>query len=311
MNILNYIGNTPLVKLKSFHNEDMADIYIKLESMNPGGSIKSRVALRMIEDAERSGRISPGMTLLEPTGGNTGVGFAIASIIKGYKFIAVVPDNYSTSRINLLKLYNSTVILSNSKNGGNSHIDLAKEILHNNKDIVCLDQFRNHSSVMAHYDGTSNEILKHLNPDAFVSCVGSGGTFTGSGLRLKEKNKNILLCVAQPKGCDILKGTSINHNVQGVSIGIIPPLMDYTLINEIIDIECAKIKPVLNNVLKTDGILLGISSGANILAAIKIAHIIGKGKRVCTVAPDGGQYYLEEIYKEGINENEKYRETLL
>lgn len=300
MNILNYIGETPLVKLNLWFEEDIADIYVKLESFNPGNSIKTRVAYRMICNAEDSKKIDNKTTLIEATGGNTGIGIALVSLIKGYNFIAVVPDNYSIERINLLKIYGADVILSDSRLGNDSHIILLNEILSENKDYYNLNQFHNKASITAHYTGTAEEILREILPDAFVACVGSGGTFNGIGKRLSEANHLVKLYVVQPEGCDIFSGKAVSHKIQGVSLGIIPELMDFSLVHDVINVNESYVKQVLHNLLKHDGLFLGASSGANILAAYKVAKKLGKGKIVCTVAPDSGQYYVKEFYNGGL-----------
>ena len=296
MKITHYIGQTPLVKL-DFDDLDSADIYLKIEHFNAGGSIKSRIARSMIEDAEKQGILEKGSTIIEPTGGNTGIGLAIMSAIHGYRFIAVVPDNYSQDRINLLRYYNADVVLSDSKIGNDSHIRLAQKMLIDDQTLICLDQFNNISCVDAHYHGTAKEILEYITPDAFVSCVGSSGTFTGVSRRLKENTSTMKCFVAQPMGCNILTGTAIPHKIQGVSLGILPPLLDYNLIDGVVNVEFFEAKDILRSLAKKQGLFLGISSGANIAAAQKIAKTLGSGKTVCTVAPDGGQYYINEIYQ--------------
>lgn len=300
MNILNYIGNTPLVKLNLWSGQDIADIYVKLESFNPGNSIKTRVAYRMIQEAEMQGKLNKDKILIEATGGNTGMGIAIISLIRGYKFIAVVPNNYSQARIDLLKIHGAEVILSDSSLGNDSHITLLKRKLLENNQYFNLDQFKNEASIRAHYYGTANEIIEKIYPDVFVSCVGSGGTFNGIGKRLSEQNKKIKLFVVQPEGCDIYSGKSIPHKIQGVSLGIKPDLMDYSLVSDVISVSENEVREMLQTLLKKEALFLGASSGANIVAAYKIAKKIGKGKIVCTVAPDSGQYYLNDFYNGGI-----------
>lgn len=300
MNILDYIGNTPLIKLNLWTKQDIADIYVKLESYNPGNSVKTRVAYQMIYEAEKHGKLDRDKILIEATGGNTGMGIAIISLIKGYKFTAIVPDNYSQARIDLLKIHGADVILSDSTLGNDSHISLLKTKLSENSQYFNLDQFKNKASIRAHYYGTANEIIKIIEPDVFVSCVGSGGTFNGIGKRLSEKNKKIKLYVAQPEGCDIYSGKSIPHKIQGVSLGIKPDLMDYSLITDVISVNENEVREMLHMLLKNEALFLGASSGANIVAAYKIARRIGKGKVICTVAPDSGQYYLNDFYNGGI-----------
>jgi len=296
MNITNWIGNTPLIKLQN-RDTDSADIYVKIEHFNAGNSIKSRVAKQMVEDAIKSGKLKTGMTIIEATGGNTGMGLAIMSTIYNFNFVAVVPDNYSQERIDLLKYYNAQVILADSSLGNDSHIRKTKELQKCNPDWVCLDQFNNVSCINAHYNGTAQEIINEIIPDVFVVSVGSGGTFTGISKRLKQVSDNIKCYVAQPIGCDIMNGKAIQHNVQGVSLGIVPPLLDYSLIDGTLEVSFEEIKKELLLLMKHEALFLGISSGANIVAAKLLARDLGKGKTVCTVAPDGGQYYINEIYK--------------
>lgn len=295
MNIINFIGKTPLIKLQK-QNEHSADIYVKIEYFNAGASIKARVAKQMVEDAIKSGLLKTGMSVIEPTGGNTGIGLSIMSIIYGFNFVAVVPDNYSNDRIDLLRHYNAKVILSDSSTGNDSHILKARELQQKNPTWICLDQFKNRSCVDAHYYGTAQEIIDKVVPDVFVASVGSGGTFTGISRRLKQENKALSCYVVQPTGCDILKGTAVPHKIQGVSLGIKPPLLDYSLIDGTIEVGFEDVRNELLSLMKKEALFLGISSGANILAAKRIAQKIGKGKIVCTVAPDGGQYYTKEIY---------------
>lgn len=294
MNISEYIGNTPMIKL-NLEDEKCADIYVKLEMFNPGGSIKTRVAAGMIEKAESMGKIKKGDTVIEATGGNTGVGLAIICNIKGYKLIAVVPDNYSQRRIAMLKLYGAKVLLSDSTEGNDSHIKLVKKIIKDHPDYFWVNQFENDASIDAHYNGTAREIYEVIHPDAFVACVGSAGTFQGIGSYLKERNPEVKLFAVQPKGCDLKNGKAIKHKVQGVSLGIIPKLLDYSIISDYIDVEFEKIKETILWLAKKEGIFLGLSSGANILAAIEVSKKLGRGKIVCTVAPDGGDNYFDEI----------------
>lgn len=295
------IGNTPIIKLKKT-SYDMADIYVKLEYYNLGGSIKSRVAKQMIEDARRDGSLDKGTTLIEATGGNTGIGMSIMSNIYGYKFIAVVPDNYSKSRINILKMYGAEVNLSDHKIGNNSHILKKNELLLKNKEYICLDQFANESSIKAHYIGTGREIASEIsNIVAFVSGVGSAGTFMGISKYLKEQSSNKVLCyIVQPEGCDIKKGKSVPHPIQGISLGIKPVLLDMNFADGIIDVNTYEILKMFRKLCIIDGLFLGVSSVANIVAAAKIAKKIKKGK-VVTVAADSGNYYLD-FYKQALNE---------
>jgi len=299
MNITHYVGNTPLVKFKSCEAE-WADIFVKIEHFNAGGSIKSRVAKKMIEDAEKKGLLHEGSVIIEPTGGNTGIGLAIMALLRGYKFIAVVPDKYekvSRERIEMLRCYNADVRLSDASNSGDSHIRLANKLMKEDSSLVRLDQFKNQACIEAHYSGTATEILKHITPDAFVAGVGSSGTFTGISKRLKEKCPTTKCFIAQPEGCDISTGKWIQHKMQGISLGIIPPLLDFDLVDGTVDVNFNDAREMLRKLVKEQGLFLGISSGTNIVAAIEIAKKLGAGRTVCTIAPDGGHYYMEEIYR--------------
>lgn len=293
MSIIDYVGNTPLLRLRK-ESSDMADIYVKLEHLNPGGSIKTRVAAKMVELAEKEGVLKRGNIIIEATGGNTGVGLAIISNVKGYKFTAVVPDNYSKERIKLLKIYGATVILSDSSKGNDSHIRLVEEMVQKNKKYIWLNQFENKASIEAHFEGTAKEIVEQVMPDAFIASVGSAGTFQGVANYLLKVNPEVKLYVAQPKGCNLQNGTAVKHRVQGVSLGIIPPMLNYSTINGYIDIDFEETKKTLKKMVEKEGLLLGISSGQNIAAAYRVAKKLGNGKVVCTVAPDTGSYYLNE-----------------
>ncbi len=309
MNVTHFIGQTPLLKLEN-DESDCADVFVKLEFFNAGGSHKARIAKEMVKDAENSGRLRKGMTLIEPTGGNTGIGIAMMAAIHGYKFIAVVPDDYSRERIALLKLYNVRVELSNSATGNDSHIKLVKEMSDNDPSLLWLDQLTNKASINAHYNGTAREILEQIVPDAFVTCVGSSGTFTGVSKRLKEVSPLTKCYIVQPAGCDIMTGQSIPHKIHGASIGIIPPLLDYSLIDGIINVEFFEVKKLLLSLVQKHGLFLGPSAGANIFAAFNLAKKLGKGKKVCTIAPDGGHFYIKEVYYYTGNENNSGKETL-
>lgn len=297
MSILEYVGNTPLLKLAS-REEDLADIYVKLEMFNPGGSIKTRVALRMIKDAEKAGALTKGDSVIEATGGNTGIGLAIASNVKGYHFIAVVPDNYSQRRIRTLQVYGAEVITSDSRLGNDSHIKLVERMIQENRSYKWLNQFVNPASVRAHYEGTAKEIAGEIMPDAFVAAVGSAGTLQGIGSYFKNINPDILVYAAQPEGCDLACGKACRHHIQGVSLGIKPPILDYRLIDDYIEVNDRDVKDVLHQMICKEGLFLGLSSGLNIAAAKRVARRLGQGHCVCTVAPDGGDSYLDDaLYK--------------
>ena len=294
MKIENLIGNTPIIQLNSAETD--CNIYVKLEYYNWGGSIKSRVAYEMIKTAQKNSILFPNCTLIEATGGNTGLSMCLISNLYKYKFVAVIPDNYSKERINLLKLHGAEVILSDHRIGNNSHIIKKDELLSENPKYICLDQFHNIASINAHYFGTGEEIINKLNNiEAFVAGVGSAGTFMGISRRLKETSKKTMCYIVQPAGCDIYHGKSISHEIQGISVGITPPLLDLTFCDGVIDVEIEEVKDVLHKLCKTEGLFLGLSSGANIVATLKLAKTL-KGGNIVTVAPDAGNYYMD-FYK--------------
>jgi len=297
MEILDCIGNTPLVRLPSDFTHTNATILVKLEEFNLGGSIKSRVGYQMIIDAEQDGRIDlnnpQNVMILEATGGNTGIGIAQICAIRGYHCVLTVPDNYSEVRVNLLRNMGATVILSNHKIGNDSHIRKALELLEKNTNYIYVDQTKNPSNSKAHYLGTGQEILKQCNRpiDCFVAGIGSGGTITGVGKAIKEKYPSCKIVGVQPYGCDVLQGKAIPHIIQGIAIGKIPDVLDVSIVDEMITItneEVVKTKALLS---KNLGLYLGYSSVANIIGAIHVAKDLGKDKVVVTVSPDGGRNY--------------------
>ena len=219
MSILKDMGNTPLVKLKNPFGDNFAQVYLKMEEFNPGGSIKSRVALQMIEDAEIAGILNPGTTLIEPTGGNTGIGLTVACSLKGYQLVLTIPDNFSAEKIEVLKKYGAKVTLADHRIGNDCHIKKARELLKDNPDWICLNQFENPSNPKAHYLYTANEIIEQLNTpiDCFVSVIGSGGTITGISKRLKEYNLEIKIIGVEPKGCNILNNMGTSKNTSRAS----------------------------------------------------------------------------------------------
>jgi len=296
-NILSYMGNTPMVRLTKNIPKNSADIYLKVEEFNPGGSIKSRISLQMIIDAEEKGILKPNsdQIIIEPTGGNTGIGLAIASAIKGYKLQLVIPDNYSKEKIKMLKAYGAEVILSNHEIGNDSHIKKTKKIIQQAPDkYVWLDQLRNPSNPGAHFKSTALEILDSLEKiDCFVAGIGSGGTITGIGTRIKEKFPHALIIAVQPKGCDVLQGKAIKHKIQGFSIGYIPPVLNTSIIDDVLEVDYEDVVTCMKELAKTEGLLLGISSGANVYAAKKMAIKLGINKTIVTISPDSGRSYLE------------------
>lgn len=294
--IFDYVGNTPIVKLQKVIPEETADLYIKLEEFNPGGSVKARIAFQMIIDAEKNGILKPnsGQTIIEPTGGNTGIGLAMMGAIRGYKVILVIPDNYSREKTKILGAYGAEIMWSNSKKGNDSHIEKVKEIIKEHTEYIWLNQIANMSNPNAHYETTGKEILEVLEKvDCFVAGIGSGGTITGVGKRIKEKFPNALIVGVQPVGCDVLKGEAVSHRIQGLAIGTLPPVLGVNIVDKVLSIEYEEAVEYMKRLASEEGLLVGISSGANVCAAIKTAEELGVGKTVVTIAPDGGKSYLE------------------
>lgn len=295
MSILNDMGNTPLVKLKNPFGDNYAQVYLKMEEFNPGGSIKSRVALQMIEDAEIAGILNPGATLIEPTGGNTGIGLAVACSLKGYQLVLTIPDNFSAEKIEVLKKYGAKVTLADHRIGNDCHIKKARELLKDNPDWICLNQFENPSNPKAHYLYTANEIIEQLNTpiDCFVSVIGSGGTITGISKRLKEYNPEIKIIGVEPKECNILNNIYIPHKIQATAVGKVGNFFDKSMINEIVSVDFEEVQKIRNYLSFNQGIFVGISSGANVLAAFNESKKWDSSKTKVTIAPDSGRSYLE------------------
>ena len=296
------IGKTPLIRLNNSVKKDIAEILVKVESTNPGGSIKDRAALYMIKDAEERRVLKRGGTIIEPTSGNTGVAIAMIGAAKGYKVIIIMPDTMSIERRKLMKAYGADLILTEGKYGMSGSVELAEKLAKENGYFMP-DQFGNMNNVKAHYETTSLEILEEINGkiDAFVAGVGTGGTITGIGKRLKEENPNTLIIAVEPEKSPLLSGGKAGpHGLQGIGANFIPSILDMNIIDEIIKINEEEAYLQAKNLGKYEGILSGISSGANVAAALKIAEKLGKGKKVVTVLPDTGERYLSTDLFNGV-----------
>lgn len=294
MSIINYMGNTPIVKLKKqFKNSP--DIYVKMEEFNPGGSIKSRVGMQMIEDAEKEGKIKKGDILLEATGGNTGIGLALSSAIKGYRLILTIPDNFSYEKINVLKSLGAEVVLADHTSGNDCHIKAAEKMLADNPDYKCLNQFTNISNPLTHYYSTGKEIVNQMQNhiDYFIASIGSGGTIMGVGKRLKESIPTVKIIGVQPEGCDLKNGVYISHKIQATAVGRVGSFMDFDLLDGMISVSFDEVQEQREYLAKSQGLFVGISSGANILAAQKLAKNVRRESTIVTVAPDSGRSYIE------------------
>ncbi|ERM92914.1 cysteine synthase [Caldanaerobacter subterraneus subsp. yonseiensis KB-1] len=293
--ITQLIGNTPMIRLNKVVPENSAEVIVKLESFNPGGSVKDRIALNMIKKAEEEGRLKPGGTIVEPTSGNTGIGLAMVSAVKGYKLILVMPDTMSIERRNLLLSYGAELVLTPGAEGMKGAIKKAQEILELNPDYIMLDQFKNPANPEIHELTTAKEILKDTNGivDVFVVGVGTGGTISGVGKVLKQYNKDIKIFAVEPEESPVLSGGKPGpHKIQGIGAGFVPATLNLDVIDEIIKVKERDAFEMSMKLAKQEGILCGISSGANVFAAVEVANRLGKGKRVVTVLPDTGERYL-------------------
>ncbi|MGG2025182.1 cysteine synthase A [Gottfriedia sp. S16(2024)] len=288
------IGRTPIVKLNRLVDEDSADIYLKLEFMNPGSSVKDRIALAMIEDSEKKGLIKPGDTIIEPTSGNTGIGLAMVAAAKGYKSILVMPETMSIERRNLLRAYGAELVLTPGPEGMGGAIRKADELAKENGYFVP-QQFNNNANPEVHRLTTGPEIVEQMGDqlDAFISGVGTGGTISGAGAVLKEAYPGINIVAVEPEDSPVLSGGKPGpHKIQGIGAGFIPGTLNTDVYDEIVQIKNEDAMETARRVAKEEGLLVGISSGAAISAALQVAKKLGKGKKVLAIIPSNGERYL-------------------
>jgi len=291
---LELIGNTPILKVNNLiKDENIADIYVKLEKFNLGGSVKDRAALGMIEKAEREGLLKPGITIVEPTSGNTGIGLALVGKLKGYKVTIVMPETMSKERRDLIKAYGAELILTDGSKGMKGAIEKAMEI-GNKEGFFIPQQFENIANPEKHYETTAEEIYKDIpDLDAFVAGVGSGGTVIGLSKNLKNKNSNIKAIAVEPANSPVLSGGNPGgHKIQGIGAGFVPGIFEKEYVDEIIKVKDEDALKTAKAFAENEGILIGISSGAAVYAAIQIAKKLGTGKKVLAIAPDGGEKYI-------------------
>lgn len=293
--ITELIGNTPLLKLKRVVPEGAADVLVKLEFFNPGGSIKDRIALGMINAAEASGQLKPGGTIVEPTSGNTGIGLALVAAAKGYHLIITMPETMSKERRALIQGYGTELILTPGADGMPGAIKKAQELAKSHGYFLPM-QFDNAANPAAQEKTTGEEILKALDgqaPDAFIAGVGTGGTLTGVGRALRAADPQTLIYALEAAESPLLKeGHGGKHKIQGISAGFVPKVLDTKLYNDIVEVTSDQAIDMARRVSREEGFLPGISAGANIFGAIEIAKQLGAGKTVVTVAPDNGERYL-------------------
>ena len=299
--ITDLIGNTPLVELNKYSKFRGVEtpVIAKVEFFNPGGSVKDRIGLAMIEAAEKDGKLKPGATIIEPTSGNTGVGLALVSAIKGYKLILTMPETMSVERRNLVKAYGAEVRLTSGKDGMPGAIKAAEELRDATPGSVILEQFENPANPRKHYETTGQEIWNDTdgNVDIFIAGVGTGGTISGIGKALKEKNPNIKIIAVEPLSSPVLHGgASGPHKIQGIGAGFIPRTYNSDFVDEVFDVENDDAILAGRQLAQQEGLLVGISSGAAAFAATEIAkRPENKGKKIVVLLPDTGERYLSTV----------------
>ena len=293
--ITELIGGTPLVRLNRLSKPGSATIYAKVESFNPGGSIKDRICLNMINEAERLGKLKPGGTIVEPTSGNTGIGLALVAAVRGYKLILVMPESMSMERASLLSSYGAQLVLTAAWEGMKGSIKEAESIVAQNPSYYMPDQFSNPANPAMHRKTTGPEIVDALDGrvDAFVAAVGTGGTITGCGEVIKERNPAAKIVAVEPAGSPVLSGGDPGpHKIQGIGAGFVPKVLNRTLLDRVVTVTDDEAYQTAKLLAKKEGLLVGISAGANVFAAQKIAEELGPGKNVVTILCDTGERYI-------------------
>lgn len=299
------VGNTPILEVVNLEKKYglAARLVVKLESMNPAGSVKDRAALRMLLDAEKAGKLSPGGTIIEPTSGNTGIGLAACAVPRGYRLILTMPDTMSVERRNLLKAYGAEVVLTEGSLGMKGAIAKAKALAEEIEGAFIPGQFENASNALAHYDTTGPEIMRQTEGevDIFVASVGTGGTLTGTGRYLKEQKPSVSVVAVEPKDSPVLsEGKSGAHKIQGIGAGFVPEVLDTTVYDEVLTVTSEEAFAAARELAKSEGFLVGISSGAALSAALRVAkREENRGKLIVVLLPDTGDRYLStELFAE-------------
>jgi cysteine synthase A len=292
--VLDLIGSTPVVKLRALPGINDAEVWAKMESFNPGGSVKDRICLNMIETAERQGKLKSGATIVEPTSGNTGIGLALIAAVKGYRLILTMPDTMSEERRSLLGAYGARLILTPDTKGMGGAIHKAEELIQENSDYFMPQQFNNPANPEMHRKTTAVELLKQFKRiDAFVAGVGTGGTITGVGEILKEKMKGVRICAVEPAASPVISGGEPGfHKIQGIGAGFIPAVLNRQVLDEVIAVSDEEATAHTRRLAAEEGLLVGISSGAACCAALKVAKSLGKGHVVVAIFADKGEHYL-------------------
>lgn len=299
------VGNTPLMEAVNLEKKEglKARLLLKLEYLNPAGSAKDRIAKAMIEDAEQSGKLKPGATIIEPTSGNTGIGLAAVAVAKGYQMILTMPDTMSAERRNILKAYGAKIVLTPGAQGMSGAIQKAEELSKEIPGSFIPGQFENPANAKAHYDTTGPEIWRDTggNVDVFIASVGTGGTITGTGRFLKEQNPNLRVIAVEPAASPVLSGgKSGAHKIQGIGAGFVPKVLDTSIYDEVMTVEDNAAFEAAKLLAKTEGILVGISSGAALDAALRQAKFPeNEGKTMVVLLPDSGdRYYSTPLFEE-------------
>ncbi|MEX0683629.1 MAG: cysteine synthase A [Dehalococcoidia bacterium] len=293
--VLDLVGGTPMVRLNRVVAEGSAEVIGKMESLNPGGSVKDRIALSMIEAAESASKLKPGDTIVEPTSGNTGIGLAMVAAVKGYKLIVTMPEDMSLARRDLLARYGAQVVLTPAIEGMTGAVYAAQELVAKSGHFMC-QQFENPANPEAHRRATANEILEATDGriDAFVAGVGTGGTITGVGEVLRKTLPDLHIAAVEPVRSPVLAGGRAGvHAIQGIGASFVPGILNRDIYNEIIAIGDEEAIDMSRRLCREEGLLVGISAGANVVASLKVAKRLGTGKRVVTVLPDTGERYLQ------------------
>ncbi len=299
-NILEAVGNTPLIKLNRITKDLGRYIYVKLEGLNPSGSIKIRPALNMIEDAEKKGLLNKNSTIVEFTSGNQGIGLSLVAAVKGYRCVIVMPDCMSKERIKTMKAYGSEIYLTPSTDNITETFNIAKskakELAASNDNYFLAGQFVNPANLEAHYNSTGKEIveqLEDLNLDAFVASIGTGGTITGTGKYLREKYPNLKIFALEPSCAAILSGKPVgSHKQQGIGDGFVPEILDQSIYDEVLTVTDKEAFAAAKDLARLEGMFVGISSGTNVAASLKAAKKLPEGSVIVTILPDNGDRYL-------------------
>lgn len=292
-NIVDLIGKTPSVRLNHIVTEDMAEVYVKLEYFNPTGSIKDRAAMQMVKEMVLSGQLKKGDTIVEPTSGNTGIGIAMIGAAKGYKVVLTMPDTLSVERRRMLSAYGAELVLTDGTKGMNGAIEKAKELVAE-KGYIMLSQFDNPANPLIHRLTTGQEILEDFaNLDAFVAGIGTGGTISGVAEAIKDTMPGVRIIGIEPNNSNVLNGGKAGpHKLQGIGAGFIPENLNRALVDQVMEISAEEAFEMTRKLAQEEGLFVGISSGAAVEAALRVAKELGKGKRVLVIAPDGGSRYL-------------------